>query len=159
MTKVYYKYLPNFLSTKYSGHLAARPLTFLTFSLPSPSWLLKLPSLFHQAFNGAFSHDVTVAILLFQSNPLRVDFCPYPNDFFCSSCPREWKRSIGHLLVAPNLCFKARLSAKPVYEYKHHFYLKGFALSSFSASDRTLGPPPPPLTHTYFLPLRAFLSA
>ena len=66
-------------------------------------------------------------------------------------CPSEWKRSIGHLLVAPNLCFKARLSAKPVYEYKNHFYLKGFALSLFSASDRTLAnpPPPPPLTHTY----------
>ena len=70
---------------KNSGHLAPRPLTFLTFSLLSPSWLLKLPSLFHQAFNGAFSHDVTVAILVFQSNPLRVDFFSYPNDFFCSS--------------------------------------------------------------------------
>ena len=66
--------------------------------------------------------------------------------------PREWKRSIGHMLVAPNLCFKARLSAKPVYEYTNHFYLKGFALSLFSTSDRTLAtlpPPPPPPFNTY----------
>ena len=50
-------------------------------------------------------------------------------------CPREWKRFTGHFLVALSLCFKARLSAKPVYEYKNNFYLKGFAVSLFSTSD------------------------
>ena len=38
-----------------------------------------------------------------------------------------WKRSIGHFRVTPSLCFKTRLSAKPLI-WKCFFILKGFAL-------------------------------
>jgi len=33
----------------------------------------------------AFSHDVTTAMLVFQTNPIGVEFFSYANAFFCSN--------------------------------------------------------------------------
>ena len=35
--------------------------------------------------NGAFSHDVTAAMLVFQTNPLGVKLYSYVKTFFCSN--------------------------------------------------------------------------
>ena len=35
--------------------------------------------------NGVFSHDVTTAMLVSQTNPLEVEHFSYTNAFFCSN--------------------------------------------------------------------------
>ena len=62
--------------------------SFQTFCLTARAYL-----------NRAFLHDVTAAILVLQTNPVRVDPFSYVNTFFCSinvhRCwSRNWKRSI-----------------------------------------------------------------
>ena len=62
--------------------------SFQTFCLTARAYL-----------NKAFSHDVTAAILVLQTNPVGVDPFSYVNTFFCSinlhRCwSRDWKRSI-----------------------------------------------------------------
>ena len=39
---------------------------------------------FHVDVNRAFSHDVTAAMLVFQTSPVGVEFLSYANAFFCS---------------------------------------------------------------------------